>query len=66
MDFGAREVVAETPQALLEAPEMAPEMELEMELAREPARVLGTAPLNQWALSFQPWVSFAVADPLTW
>ena len=62
MDFGAREVVAETPQALLEAPEMAPEMELEM----ESARVLGTAPLNQWALSFQPWVSFAVADPLTW
>ena len=50
MDFGAREVVAEAPQALLAAPEMAPEMELEM----EPARVLGTAPLNQWALSFQP------------
>ena len=62
MDFGAREVVAETPQALLEAPEMAPEMELEM----EPMRVLGTAPLNQWALSFQPWLSFVVVDPLTW
>ena len=41
---------------------MAPEMELEM----EPARALGTAPLNQWVLSFQPLLSFAVADPLTW
>ena len=62
MDFGVQEVVAEASQALLAAPEMAPEMELEM----EPARVLGTALLNQWALSFQPWLSFAVADPLTW
>ena len=62
MDFGVREVVAEASQALPAAPEMAPEMELEM----EPARVIGTAPLNQWALSFQPWLSFAVADPLTW
>ena len=62
MDFGAREMAAEAPEALLAAPEMAPEMELEMELAR----VLGTAPLNQWVLSFQPWLSFAVADPLTW
>ena len=50
MDFGAREMAAKAPQALLAASEMAPEMELEM----EPARVLGTAPLNQWALSFQP------------
>ena len=58
MDFGARELAAEAPQALLAAPEMALEMEL--------ARVLGTAPLNQWALSFQSWLSFAVADPLTW
>ena len=62
MDFGAREVVVEAPQALLVVPEMAPEMEL----ARELARVLGTAPSIQWALSFQPWLSFAVADPLTW
>ena len=62
MDFGAREVVAEAPQALLAAPEMAPEMELEM----ESARVMGTAPLNQWALSFQPWLSFAVVVLLTW
>ena len=62
MDFGVQEVVAEAPQALLAVPEMAPEMELEMELVR----ALGTAPLNQWALSFQSWLSFAVADPLTW
>ena len=62
MDFGVREVVAEASQALLAASEMAPGMELEM----EPVRVLGIAPLSQWALSFQPWLSFVVADPLTW
>ena len=62
MDFGAREMAAEAPEALLAAPEMAPEMELEM----EPARAMGTAPLNQWVLSFQPLLSFVVADPLTW
>ena len=62
MDFGAREMAAKAPQALLAASEMAPEMKLEM----EPARVLGTAPLNQWALSCQPWLSFVGADPLTW
>ena len=62
MDFGAREVVAEAPQALLVASEMASEMEL----AREPTRVLGTALLNQWALSFPPLLSFSMADPLTW
>ena len=61
MEFGAREVAAEAPEALLAAPEMAPEMESEM----EPVRVLGTALLSQWALSFQPWLSFAMADPLT-
>ena len=55
-------MVAEAPEALLVAPEMAPKMELVM----EPTRVLGTAPSNQWVLSFQPWLSFAVADPLTW
>ena len=54
MDFGVREVVVEAPRALLAAPEM----ELAMELARVPS--------SQWALSFQPWLSFAVADPLTW
>ena len=58
MDFGVREVVVEASQALLAAPEM----ELEM----EPARVLEIAPLNQWALSFQPLLSFAEANPLTW
>ena len=57
MDFGAREVVAEAPQALLAAPEMAPEMALE--------RALETALLSLWVLSFQPWPSFAGADPLT-
>ena len=62
MDFGVREVVAEASQALPAAQEMAPEMELEMELVR----ALGTAPLNQWVLSFQPLLSFAVVDPLTW
>ena len=62
MEFGVQKVAAGAPEALLAAPEMAPEMELEM----EPARVLGTAPLSQWALSFQPWLSFVVADPLTW
>ena len=58
MEFGVREVVAEAPEALLET--------LEMELEMELVKVLGTAPLSQWALSFQPWLSFAVADPLTW
>ena len=62
MEFGVREVAAEAPEALLAAPEMTPEMELEIELAM----VLRTAPSSQWALSFQPWLSFAVADPLTW
>ena len=66
MEFGVREVAAEAPEALLAAPEMESEMALEMELAMEPARALGTSPLNQWALSFQPWLSFAVVDPLTW
>ena len=54
MEFGVWEVAAEAPRALLAAPEM------------ELVKVLGTAPLSQWALSFQPWLSFAVADPLTW
>ena len=59
---------------LLAAPEMAPEMELARDLAREletalelePVMELAIAQSNQWVLSFQPWVSFAVADPLTW
>ena len=58
MDFGVREVAAEAPEVLLAAPEMEPEMEL--------VKVLGTTPLSQWALSLQPWLSFAGVDPLTW
>ena len=61
MEFGAREVGAEALEALLAAPEMAPEMALERALVREP----GTALLSLWVLSFQPWPSFAGADPLT-
>ena len=57
MEFGVRKVAAGAPEALLAAPEMA----LERALVREP----GTALLSQWALSFQPWLSFAGADPLT-
>ena len=55
-------MAVEALEVLLAAPEMAPEMELEM----EPTRVLGTTPSSQWALSFQPWLSFVVADSLTW
>ena len=55
---------------LLAAPEMAPKMELARELARklelEPAMALEIAPSSQWVLSFQPLVSSAAADPLTW
>ncbi|KAL6321801.1 hypothetical protein AAG906_035496 [Vitis piasezkii] len=54
-----RLMAAEAPMALLTAPEMAPEMELAKESEMEPARVLGTAQSNQWALSFQSWLSFA-------
>ena len=53
MKFGVREVVAEAPEALLAALEMAPVMEP------------GIALLSLWALSFQPWLSFAGDDPLT-
>ena len=57
MDFGVREVAAEAPEALLAAPEMA----VERALVREP----GIALLSLWALSFQPWLSFAGNGPLT-
>ena len=53
--------MAGAPEAVLAAPEMAPEMALERALVREP----GTTLLSQWALSFQPWLSFVGADPLT-
>ena len=61
MEFGVQKVAAGAPEAVLAAPEMAPEMALERALVREP----GTALLSLWALSFQPWPSFAGADPLT-
>ena len=61
MEFGVQKVVAGAPEAVLAASEMAPEMALERALVREP----GTALLSLWALSFQPWPSFAGADPLT-
>ena len=70
MEFRAREVAAEAPVVLLATSEMAPEVELARESARElelePARALEIAQSSQWVLSFQPCVSFAVADPLTW
>ena len=70
MEFGAREVAAEAPVVLLAAPEMAPKMELARELVRElelePTMALEIAPSSQWVLSFQPLVSSAAANPLTW
>ena len=63
-------MAAEVPVALLTAPEMAPEMELARILEKipemKPTKALEIAPSSRWVLSFQPWVSFAVADPLTW
>ena len=70
MEFGALEVAFEAPKLLLAALEMALATELarisEMELELEPVMALEIAPSSRWVLSFQPWVSFAVADPLTW
>ena len=74
MEFGAREVASEAPVLLIAAPEMAPEMELardsarelELEPVMELVKALEIAPSSRWVLSFQPLVSFAVADPLTW
>ena len=60
----------EVPEVLLAAPEMAPEMELARILEKipemKPAKALEIVQSSQWVLSFQPWVSFAVTDPLTW
>ena len=60
----------EAPEILLAAPEMAPEAELARELELEPVmeseKALEIAQSNRWVLSSPPWVSFAVADPLTW
>ena len=57
MEFGVQKVAAGAPEALLAAPEMA----VERALVREP----GIALLSLWALSFQPWLSFAGDGPLT-
>ena len=60
----------EAPEILLAAPEMAPKMELARILERipemKPTKALEIVQSSQWVLSFQPWVSFAVVDPLTW
>ena len=57
MEFGIQKVAARAPEALLAAPEIA----VERALVREPV----TALLSLWALSFQPWLSFAEDGPLT-
>ena len=60
----------EAPEILLAAPEMAPEAELARELELEPVmeseKALEIAQSNRWVLSSPPWVSFAMADLLTW
>ena len=62
MEFGAWEVALEAPEIFLAAPEMVPATEL----ARIPEKALEIAQSGQWVLSFQPWVSFVIADLLTW
>ena len=57
MEFGVQKVAAGAPEAVLAAPELA----VERALMREP----GIALLSRWALSFQPWLSFAGDGPLT-
>ena len=78
LEFGAREVALEAPEIFLTAPEMVPAMELAGDLARELETTLEFEPVmelvkaleiaqsSQWVLSFQPWVSSAAADLLTW
>ena len=70
MELGAREVAAEAPEILLAAPKMAPEAELVRELELEPVmeseKALEIAQSNRWVLSSPRWVSFAMADLLTW
>ena len=68
----------EAPELFLGVPEMVPAMELAGDLAREPEMALEFEPVmelekaleiaqsNRWVLSSPPWVSFPVADPLTW
>ena len=78
MEFGAREVALEAPKIFLATPEMAPAMELakdsarelettlELEPVMELVKALEIAPSSRWVLSSPPWVSFVVADLLTW
>ena len=78
MEFGAQEVALEAPEIFLAAPEMVPatelagdsarelEMTLELEPVMELAKALEIAQSNRWVLSSPPWVSFAMADLLTW
>ena len=74
MEFGAWEVELEAPEIFLAAPEMVPATELAWESARELelepvmelVKALEIAQSNRWVLSSPPWVSSAVADPLTW
>ena len=61
MEFGVQKVAAGAPEAVLAASELAPEVAVERALVREP----GIALLSRWALSFQPWLSFAGDGPLT-
>ena len=65
MEFGALEVALEALELLFAASEMAPATELARIPEMELEKALEIAPSSRWVLSFQPWVSFAVADPLT-
>ena len=61
MEFRILKVAAGAHKAPSEALTTAPKMVPERALVRE----LGTALLSLWALSFQPWPSFAGDGPLT-
>ena len=65
MEFGVQKVAAGALKAPLAVPKMAPEMALERALVRALVRESRTALLSLWALSFQPWLSFAGDGPLT-
>ena len=78
MEFEAQEVALEAPEIFLTTSEMVPATELAWESARELETALELEPVmelvkaleiaqpNRWVLSSPPWVSSAVADPLTW
>ena len=63
-------MAAEALEILLATPEMAPTTELarilELESVMESEKALEIAQSNRWVLSSPPWVSFAMADLLTW